>query len=101
MRRRRLGNRAQRQMIMLRLQPREQIARDRRQLACQPAGAVGGDLKAQKIAEQRHHHHSPNRIMFLLCSYRSEEHTTELQSLMRISYAVCRLKKKNKSTQLK
>src|SRR3546814_3000479 len=27
---------------------------------------------------------------------RSEEHTSELQSLMRISYAVCRLKKKSK-----
>src|SRR3546814_3779518 len=32
---------------------------------------------------------------------RSEEHTSELQSLMRISYAVFYLKKKNKNTQLK
>src|SRR3546814_5150399 len=31
---------------------------------------------------------------------RSEEHTSELQSLMRISYAVFCLKKKNKNTQL-
>src|SRR3546814_18580186 len=31
-------------------------------------------------------------------SYRSEEHTSELQSLMRISYAVFCLKKKNKYT---
>src|SRR3546814_4269839 len=30
---------------------------------------------------------------------RSEEHTSELQSLMRNSYAVLRLKKKNKPTQ--
>src|SRR3546814_10236096 len=30
---------------------------------------------------------------------RSEEHTSELQSLMRISYAVFCLKKKNKDTQ--
>src|SRR3546814_8500986 len=30
--------------------------------------------------------------------FRSEEHTSELQSLMRISYAVFCLKKKNKST---
>src|SRR3546814_8911892 len=30
---------------------------------------------------------------------RSEEHTSELQTLMRISYAVFCLKKKNKSTQ--
>src|SRR3546814_1809465 len=31
---------------------------------------------------------------------RSEEHTSELQSLMRISYAVFCLKKKNKKTRL-
>src|SRR3546814_7540767 len=31
--------------------------------------------------------------------YRSEEHTSELQSLMRISYAVFCLKKKNQKTQ--
>src|SRR3546814_6698321 len=31
--------------------------------------------------------------------YRSEEHTSELQSLMRISYAVFCLKKKNTQTQ--
>src|SRR3546814_13910138 len=30
-----------------------------------------------------------------LLTRRSEEHTSELQSLMRISYAVCCLKKKN------
>src|SRR3546814_5426345 len=33
-------------------------------------------------------------------SLRSEEHTSELQSLMRISYAVFCLKKKNKQNQL-
>src|SRR3546814_6561153 len=32
-----------------------------------------------------------------LAHLRSEEHTSELQSLMRISYAVLRLKKKNKA----
>src|SRR3546814_10584993 len=32
------------------------------------------------------------------CSTRSEEHTSELQSLMRISYAVFCLKKKNHKT---
>src|SRR3546814_2244195 len=32
--------------------------------------------------------------------YRSEEHTSELQSLMRISYAVICLKKKKNTTQL-
>src|SRR3546814_9822364 len=34
-------------------------------------------------------------ISFVLTYHRSEEHTSELQSLMRISYAVFCLKKKN------
>src|SRR3546814_6122638 len=39
--------------------------------------------------------HGPNDLLFLeLAEVRSEEHTSELQSLMRISYAVFCLKKK-------
>src|SRR3546814_1827033 len=38
----------------------------------------------------------------VLClPFRSEDHTSELQSLMRISYAVFCLKKKNKKTKIK
>src|SRR3546814_2578797 len=37
-------------------------------------------------------------ILALRVNSRSEEHTSELQSLMRISYAVFCLKKKNKQT---
>src|SRR3546814_2853366 len=37
----------------------------------------------------------PHRVVANPCSARSEEHTSELQSLMRISYAVFCLKKKN------
>src|SRR3546814_10693717 len=37
----------------------------------------------------------PNPPVFPLVTPRSEEHTSELQSLMRISYAVFCLKKKN------
>src|SRR3546814_6454870 len=37
-------------------------------------------------------------IVYECATDRSEEHTSELQSLMRISYAVFCLKKKNKST---
>src|SRR3546814_3619857 len=37
-------------------------------------------------------HHTHNETVF---SFRSEEHTSELHSLMRISYAVFCLKKKN------
>src|SRR3546814_1032741 len=40
------------------------------------------------------------RIFALLLPARSEEHTSELQSLMRISYAVFCLKKKNKNMTL-
>src|SRR3546814_1530222 len=40
----------------------------------------------------------PSRNHAYLCRRRSEEHTSELQSLMRISYAVFCLKKKNTHT---
>src|SRR3546814_4218992 len=39
--------------------------------------------------------HRPAPDLALGDKGRSEEHTSELQSLMRISYAVCGLKKKN------
>src|SRR3546814_3175748 len=38
---------------------------------------------------------APAVDLYEYCSRRSEEHTSELQSLMRISYAVFRLNKKN------
>src|SRR3546814_5515333 len=38
-------------------------------------------------------------LLAILVAVRSEEHTSELQSLMRISYAVFCLKKKNQSSQ--
>src|SRR3546814_5222181 len=43
----------------------------------------------------------PRRGARLLRALRSEEHTSELQSLMRISYAVFCLKKKKEKTQSK
>src|SRR3546814_1436533 len=47
-----------------------------------------------------HHSHDQRRISGMSSPYlqRSEEHTSELQSLMRISYAVFCLKKKNYSS---
>src|SRR3546814_1661861 len=49
---------------------------------------VGAALQVGDGLEQRHHHQA--------VAGRSEEHTSELQSLMRISYAVFCLKKTHK-----
>src|SRR3546814_7668309 len=109
----RLVDRAEGEMVILRLQPREQIARNGRQSAREPTGAVGGKLKAQEIAEHGRHGGSsesdqcsyyvlsgcasrivparaclawPENTRYdLSVSPRSEEHTSELQSLMRNS----------------
>src|SRR3546814_450629 len=54
-------------------------------------GALGEDLFAAAAGKAGHERGSFRRV-------RSEEHTSELQSLMRISYAVFCLKKKNKPT---
>src|SRR3546814_9183482 len=57
-------------------------------------------MLSAKSASRRSDPHGPRRPPpAALCAYRrprSEEHTSELQSLMRISYAVFCLKKKNK-----
>src|SRR3546814_7571311 len=50
------------------------------------------DIRPQAGADPR----LPAQIAAHLIRWRSEEHTSELQSLMRISYAVFCLKKKNK-----
>src|SRR3546814_8065931 len=59
---------------------------------------VIGCLKARTVPVNVNYYYSPAEVADLLA--RSEEHTSELQSLMRISYAVfCLKKKKNKTTQ--
>src|SRR3546814_10005104 len=63
----------------------EDIARDRAEVA----DAVDED--AARRIEPAH----ADRIAARRVAIRSEEHTSELQSLMRISYAVFCLKKKN------
>src|SRR3546814_9814499 len=69
-----------------------------------PAGVQQGDRRhpqsrGQGAARPAKPHCKPSRILYLRPqSGRSEEHTSELQSLMRISYAVFCLKKKNKTT---
>src|SRR3546814_4003153 len=56
-------------------------------LTCSDTVCPGACLIAARIALARG--------LWSLSGKRSEEHTSELQSLMRISYAVCCLKKKN------
>src|SRR3546814_1436310 len=66
-------------------------------------GAVGADRVAQHVAAAPHGLDvvvAAGRGGQLLAELaRSEEHTSELQSLMRISYAVFCLKKKNQQKQ--
>src|SRR3546814_7572656 len=73
-----------------------QFARDDRQTPGRP----GGRADDQPFESGGQTHHSPGRTDGKRCAVlRSEEHTSELQSLMRISYAVFCLKKKNIHTQ--
>src|SRR3546814_5162716 len=67
-------------------------ARERRKAAVAWRGNLRGVLRHQPDRADggiRHGH--------IIRTERSEEHTSELQSLMRISYAVSCLKKKNKT----
>src|SRR3546814_4886285 len=57
---------------------------------------VGVIMLARELRRQRFGH---ERAAARRVAVRSEEHTSELQSLMRISYAVFCLKKKNKHQQ--
>src|SRR3546814_6494318 len=58
---------------------------------------VGGLLQPQTALDMGNSGTSTRLLMGVIASHRSEEHTSELQSLMRISYAVFCLKKKKKS----
>src|SRR3546814_4677117 len=67
-----------------------------------PAAAQGSDEEKRRVFEKVFRQISTRIHVFIslplaaLDKARSEEHTSELQSLMRISYAVFCLKKKNK-----
>src|SRR3546814_9049374 len=56
---------------------------------------VGAEITRSGVARSMY-----QPFLFTSSSERSEEHTSELQSLMRISYAVFCLKKKNKNTKV-
>src|SRR3546814_4187262 len=64
-----------------------------------------GRIATAPAADAHGHSHHPISVylkvwgyLFVLSAMRSEEHTSELQSLMRISYAVFCLKKKTSKT---
>src|SRR3546814_9058958 len=62
---------------------------------CQPAGERRKDGGSNDVGGQH-----PGDLLLRCRNARSEEHTSELQSLMRISYAVFCLKKKKKRQKL-
>src|SRR3546814_1914007 len=105
-------NNSRRYVAVLRLKPpafqyrKTQVEVSRLNISDQPPCQPGQYTRVDRIQHVRRtvgtdHQPRPalydliNRVQeFLLC--RSEEHTSELQSLMRISYAVFCLKKKHK-----
>src|SRR3546814_2010937 len=62
--------------------------------------AVDGDARAFEHLYRRHVGRVLGLCLRLVDGDRSEEHTSELQSLMRISYAVFCLKKKKKMSRI-
>src|SRR3546814_9537156 len=86
--------------------------RTRSQLRCMPSETAKPDMTtyiensatgADKLPRVDTDFTTPLRwgLAVLLVGFRSEEHTSELQSLMRISYAVFCLKKKKSKTHYK
>src|SRR3546814_3081316 len=85
------------------LLPREDAGGGVVRISHWPAGFTEG-IRQMATNGHRHYHRSVNERHYVLGGdwtalywpdQRSEEHTSELQSLMRISYAVFCLKKKN------
>src|SRR3546814_6033521 len=69
------------------------LALDDAAVAGEEAGALDGGTQRRLVAGQR----LADAVLDRAGLARSEEHTSELQSLMRISYAVFCLKKKKKT----
>src|SRR3546814_6416905 len=62
-------------------------------------GYAAGHTHRNRVRRFRATGHRPWIEVACVKAYRSEEHTSELQSLMRLSYAVFCLKKKKKTTE--
>src|SRR3546814_3417766 len=72
---------------------------DRRAAGSNPT--IRTTMANNTVIPRTQHARRLKQLMRMAGNDRSEEHTSELQSLMRNSYAVFRLKKKNKKTQKK
>src|SRR3546814_7931425 len=84
--------------------PHQEVGRFRRDILRQLCKPLGGDHACKPALSAPAHQvcHRAERGLARLVRYlarRSEEHTSELQSLMRISYAVFCLKKKKHQTE--
>src|SRR3546814_2393041 len=99
--------RSQRAVVGARLDPvhADAAARERFEDAVQRAGLVAdrhhqrGAVVAGRRERGAADHQEARGVVAAVLDRRSEEHTSELQSLMRISYAVFWLEKKNDTSQ--
>src|SRR3546814_6320761 len=79
--------------------PGETLAPEDAEALAPLLGPASARLALDRSALDRHSRESGNPVP-PKTPHRSEEHTSELQSLMRISYAVFCLKKKKRKTQM-
>src|SRR3546814_7148509 len=75
---------------------RSDVVRRKYQRSLLPQRTLTQFLENEWLPSVRMHRNLFSRRRRSISTHRSEEHTSELQSLMRISYAVFCLKKKNK-----
>src|SRR3546814_3633275 len=81
--------------LIVRTEGKREVKRNQKLYNLDVIISIGYRIKSQVATKFRQW--ATQRLKdYLLQGYRSEEHTSELQSLMRISYAVFCLKKKKK-----
>src|SRR3546814_2154594 len=99
-----LGDGVEPQRVLVHHDRLQELAHHLQHLGVEDELLEGGDEPALHPAGAVHdhvgmaHHRAPQRHLRFIGGLRSEEHTSELQSLMRISYAVFCLKKKTHKT---